>query len=341
MSKAVTPVVLSDDGDRHEPMREGEVFEVSALPISTSRQNLLETDDTGILLTGQMLVSPLEHNPIINNVDGKLYLRAALMLSPEDKVFKVSDNLMRADLSMRFDSATSKLALLGKDDAVISELALPVAPGLPTEVEILQDFTPPKPEGFTENPYPKSTYLHMRFRTAEDKTTDIYLDMSKLVDVYTGGRGVVVENNEISVAVKEGSALQFANCCDIPDCACPSPLDINLSLLAEQLVSPDDALLSLQGDKITTSLRLAFDSDKAAITLLGKDDISLGEVSLANLFEVGQGLKIVNGKLVVNVDELATLLESKIRHDVSSDEDNILALGSDGKPFLPGNLGSL
>lgn len=280
MSKAVTPVVLSDDGNRHEPMSEGEVFAVSTLPISTSRQNLIETDDTGILLTGEMLVSPLEHNPIINNVDGKLYMRVALMLSPEDKVFRVSDNLLRADLSMSFDPATSRLALRGKDNTVISEFALPVAPGLPTVVEILQDYVPPKPDGFTENPYQKGTYLHMRFRTAEDKSTDIYLDMSKLVDVYTGGRGIVVKNNEISVAIKDGSALRFANDCEDPDCACPAPLDVDLPLLTEQLVSPDDTVIASRDGKIVTHLRLAFDSDKRTITLLGKDDANLGEVNL-------------------------------------------------------------
>lgn len=280
MSKSVTPVVLSADGNRHEPMRDGEVFGVGTLPISTSRKNLIETDDTGILLTGQMLVSPLEHNPIIDNVDGKLYLRVARMLSPEDKVFKVSDNLLRADLSMRFDPDTSKLALLGKDNTVISEFTLPVAPGLPTVVEILQDFVPPKPDGFTENPYQKSTYLHMRFRTAENKSTDIYLDMSKLVDVYTGGRGIVVKNNEISVAIKDGSVLRFANDCNDPSCACPAPLDVDLPLLAEQLVSPDDTVIASRDGKIVTHLRLAFDSDKRTLTLLGKDDANLGEVTL-------------------------------------------------------------
>lgn len=280
MSKAVTPVVLSDDGNRHEPMREGEVFAVSTLPISTSRQNLIETDATGILLTGEMLVSPLEHNPIINNVDGKLYMRVALMLSPEDKVFRVSDNLLRADVSMSFDPDTSKLSLRGKDNTVISEFTLPVAPGLPTVVEILQDYVPPKPEGFTENPYQKGTYLHMRFRTAEDKSTDIYLDMSKLVDVYTGGRGIIVKNNEVSVAIKDGSVLRFANDCEDPECACPAPLDVDLSLVAERITAPDDAVIALQDGKIVTNLRLDFDSDKQVISLRGKDDASLGEVTL-------------------------------------------------------------
>lgn len=192
MSKTVMPVVLSDDGDCHEPIKTGEVIPVDAVPVSTHRKNLLETDDSGLLLTGASLVSGQEHNAIVENVDGKLYLRTKLLLSPDDRIMKVSDNLLSGQLSLRFDAQTSKLALLGRDDTAISELALPVAPGLPTVVEILQDTIPPKPEGFVENPYPRSTYLHMRFRLAGDKSTDIYLDVSKLADIYTAGAGIEI-----------------------------------------------------------------------------------------------------------------------------------------------------
>lgn len=286
MNKSVTPVVLSDDGNRHEPMRNGEVFDVSTLPISTSRQNLLETDSTGILLTGNMLVSPLEHNPIVENVDGKLYMRVQRMLSPEDKVFKVSDNLMRAQLSLRFDPDTSKLALLGKDDTVISEFVLPVSAGLPTVVEILQNTVPPKPDGFTENPYKKGTYLHMRFRTGEDKQTDIYLDMSKLVDIYTGGRGIEVVDHVISVSIKEGGGLKFDACCDDPDCPCKAPLVVDSDAVAPAVVKPDDKVLGVEDGKIGTEIRLAFDDSKKIITLLGRNDVSLGEVRLPDAPEL-------------------------------------------------------
>lgn len=290
MSKFATPVVLSDDGARHEAMREGEEFSVDAIPVSTSRLNLLETDPTGLLLTGEMLVSKLEHNPAIVNTDGRVYVRTKLMLSPEDQVMKVSDNLMRADLSLAFDPAASKLSLIGRDKTVISDISLPVAPGLPTVVEILQDTVPPKPEGFTENPYKKGTYLHMRFRTDADKTTDIYLDMSKLVDVYTGGRGVTVADNVISIMLKEGGGLTFGECCADPGCACP--------------------------------VGLAVDIDPASgLTLTG------------------------DGKVGIDIEKLSSILVERVAEKlavgVSADRDNILSLGSDNKPYLPGDQGSL
>lgn len=107
MSKLVVPVVMNDDGSRHEPLAEGEALVVSAVPVSTDRRNLLETDDTGLLLTGDMLVSQDENNPIINNVDGKLYLRAADMLSPENKALKVADNLLSVDSAALVDDLVS------------------------------------------------------------------------------------------------------------------------------------------------------------------------------------------------------------------------------------------
>lgn len=280
MSKLVTPVVMSDDRSRHEPLKDGEAVAISAIPLSADRKNLIETDDTGLLLTGKMLVSELEHNPIIDNVDGRLYVRVRSMLSPEDKVLKVSDNLVRADVSMRFDPDTSRLSLLGKDNAVLSEIALPVAPGLPVVVELLQDFTPPAPEGFVESPYPEGTYLHMRFLVEGGKETDIYLDVSKLVDIYTGGRGIAVENNKISIVIKDGSALYIADCCDAPDCSCGGKLDISIPALVQQIVSPDDKIIGASDGKLTTELRLAYDPDQRIITLLGKDDVSLGEVKI-------------------------------------------------------------
>lgn len=271
MSKTATPIVLSDDGNRHEPMREGEVFAVGALPISANRKNLIETDDTGILLTGEMLVSPLDHNPIIESVDGKLYLRVKNMLSPEDAVFKVSDNLLRANLSMTFDVASSRLSLLGKDNVVISELALPVAPGLPTEVEILQDYVPPKPDGFVENPYQRGTYLHMRFRTAEDKMTDIYLDMSKLVDVYTGSDAIDITDNVVSFKLAPGMGLVVDE----------NGAGVDLA----SLVVADDPVIGVRDNQIYSQLALT--TDNYDIVLQGIDG---REVSRALLPLTGETL---------------------------------------------------
>lgn len=282
MSKTVVPVVMSDDGTQHEPMAQGDVMPVSAVPVSTSKLNLLETDSTGLLLTGSGVVSELEHNAIITNTDGKLYLRLGKMLSPEDQVLKVSDNLMRADLSLEFDSATNTLSLLGKDKAVISEHVLPIISGVPTEMEVLRDYLPPKPAGFVENPYKKSTYLHIRYQAAGDKQVDAYVDLGKLL--VTAGNGISVKDNVVSVEVAPGGGLTFnKGGCQSSDCtcSCPTPqLLVDMPIMAESLVDPKDRVVVAEEGLIKTVLKLEYDAEKKVISLLGKNDVPIGEAAL-------------------------------------------------------------
>lgn len=284
MSKTVVPVVMSDDGTQHEPMAVGDVVPVSAVPVSTSKQNLLETDATGLLLTGGAIVSGLEHNAITVNTDGKLYLRLGQMLSPEDQVLKVSDNLMRADIGLEFDAATSTLTLTGKDKAVIAEHVLPIISGVPTEMEVLRDYLPPKPAGFVENPYKKGTYLHIRYQTSGDKQVDTYVDLGKLL--VTAGNGISVKDNVVSVDILNGGGLRFGtpNVCSSPDCACAcqTPLAVDVPEVAEGLIDPKDRVLVFDKDDgvVKTVLKLEYDADKKVIALLGKNDVPIGEAAL-------------------------------------------------------------
>lgn len=278
MNKPVKPIVLSSDGSRHEPMAQGEVFPVDSIPISTSKRNLLEMDSTGVLLTGDMIVSSLERNPVEVGVDGKLYMKLKNMISPDDKLLKVADNIMWAELSMVFDAAASKLSLVGKDHVVLSSVELPIAPGLPTVVEILQDVIPPKPEGFVENPYKQSTYLHMRFRTA-DKPVDIYLDMAKLVDVYTGGAGIVVENNVVSLKVKDGGGLIMVDCCDDPACACPALPAVDMPAVARGIVDEADKIIAVNtAGKLVSRLKLGVRDN--VVELLGRQNEVISSITL-------------------------------------------------------------
>lgn len=355
MSKTVIPVVLNDDKTQHKSLLAGEVLPVGSLPISTDKQNLLGADEEGLILTGEMLLSEQENNPIINNIDNRLFLRVKDMLAADDKILSVADNLLYADLSLVFNSVSSKLTLCGKDNTVISELILPVAPGLPTLVEILQDFTPPAPEGYIESPYPEGTYLHMQFQTTGGEPTDVYLDLSKLADIYTAGFAVSIENNVVSV---------------VPD----------------KLLNPHEKLLTVRNGTINAQPGLAFDKETETLTLTGvggaelasvkvpvsasglsagmgvqiDDDIVSVKLSAAsdnaltvtenglyvkegiNADSVGGGLIIgADGKLTVDIDTLAALLADKLPLGISGDENNALKLGSDDKPYFPGDLGKL
>lgn len=278
MSKTVTPVVMSDDGNRHESMQDGEVLPVSSVPISTSRQNLLEIDATGLLLTGEGIVSQLDHNGIIVGVDGKLYFKTKNIISPEDQVLKVVENLVRADISLEFNQADSKLILRGKDRAVISEMVLPIIPGIPVQMEVLENYVPPKPDGFVENPYKRGTYLHIRYRQGDGKEIDTYVDLSKLK--YDAGNGIVIDGKTINVGLKPGGGLKFDTCCAVDGCACPGLLMVDSEVVAASLVSEKDKVLLIKDGEIVSELRLAYDATSRTISLLGKNDVPLGDATI-------------------------------------------------------------
>ena len=211
MSNTVTPVVLSDDKQRHEPMRAGDVLPVASIPVSPDKSNLLEAPDDGLLLTGESLISGQVNNPLDASVDGKLYVKTDKMIAADDKVLGICDNVLFTELSLAFNADDSKLSLLGKGGAVISEASL----------------------------------------------------MLKL-DTSTIGNGL------------------------------DTALDGRVYVDMKSLVNPDTGLV------------------------VGPD-----------------------GRLGIDLDKLAELLADKISHPVSADDDNILTSGSDGKPFLSGDRGSL
>ena len=100
------------------------------------------------------------------------------------------------------------MKLRGINNVPVSTTVIPTAPGLPVLAEILDGFTPPADD--IGNNRPTGTYLHLRFKLSGGAFKDIYYDVSKLVDVYKGGQGVVIENNTVSVKLSQATkALGF------------------------------------------------------------------------------------------------------------------------------------
>lgn len=268
MSKFAVPVVLSEDSTLHEAIGEEQVIRLENIPVSTDKKNLLDKDEEGLLLTADGLVSKDENNPISVNIDDKLYIKVNELIDPADKVLKVADNLMLTDIALEFDPAAGKLTLLGKGGMTVSELMLPVCPGLPTVVEILQNYTPPTPDGYEENPYQEGTYLHMQFRLSNGNETDVYIDVAKLVDVYTAGRGISVEDNVISVKLKDGGGLVYAHGTTA------------LMVDGASLVAEDDPVLRADGGKIASQLGVAVDVENNTVQLIGQNGAVIGEAKL-------------------------------------------------------------
>lgn len=203
------PVVVSSDGKRHEPLPAGAGLPPSAIPLAPDRKNLLTSSEEGLLLTGADMVSELANNPLIENVDGKLYFKTRALLADGEKVLSVADNLLSSNLSLVYDPATAHLSLTGVGGSQVADVALPITPGLPTVVEMLYDTQPPLPEGYESNPYPVGTYLHMRFPMTEGEYKDIYTNMSTLVDG-VGGVAIRLDGDALKLLGSSSEVLSEA-----------------------------------------------------------------------------------------------------------------------------------
>ena len=101
-----------------------------------------------------------------------------------DKVLGLSGTKLSSTLNLKYDSTNKKIQLLGIGDAKIAEI----------------DATDFIKDGMVDNVEfdPDSKILIITFNTVSGKQ-DISLDLSSLVDTYTAGNGIAIDNNVVSV----------------------------------------------------------------------------------------------------------------------------------------------
>lgn len=211
------PVTLSQDSLRHEPATPGQVVDPDYMPVSREKNNLMVVGENGLEVTADSLVSKVTPNMIVEAPDGGLRAVFDTIVDPSDKVLMVLRNgLLGTELELRLSMGDNLLQLLGKQGELVGEVRLPVVPGLPTVVELLDDFLPPKPEGYDENPYTVGTYLHFRYKMSDGTNTDLYVNLTQLVDIYTAGFGISIDaerkvavNTAMLVSGEEGNALSL------------------------------------------------------------------------------------------------------------------------------------
>lgn len=111
----------------------------------------------------------------------------SLVLDPSDKILSQSGTGLLSNLSLAFDSATATIKLMGKDsDTPISTIDLPLE-------QILKSAT-----------LEEGGHLKLVFNaTTGDQEVDV--DLSSLIDKYTGGNGIDVASGSISIKIDEAS----------------------------------------------------------------------------------------------------------------------------------------
>lgn len=177
------------------------------------RGGLSFAEDTGEMQVelGDVISTHTPNALTQHTADNLLWVNAAKLVYGGDKVLSVAGNYVRSNLSMELDPVANELLLKGKNDQVVSRVSLPEHPGLPLDAEILHDFQPPAPANPTSPTYPRGTYMHLIFKKPDGSTSDLYINVSDLVDVYTGKEPIVVgANNEISLRIAASGGLAVA-----------------------------------------------------------------------------------------------------------------------------------
>lgn len=237
MSVYQRPLALTDDGKRHEPMQPGRLLEPDVVPVSADKDNLITRGDDGLKFAAQDILSQTE------------------------KILSVTDNKLKTTLSLKLNSATNVLELLGANDVKIGEVKLPVVPGLPVVAEILKNFTPP---AMDYGEQPEGVYMHLQFQMSDGTVKDIYYNVSDFVDIYTGGDGIDVTDNTISFVPEEGKGLRVHR-----EGAYVKP---------DELVAQGEKVLQVVNDKFQTQLSFAVDG--GTLILRGKDNAEVARIAL-------------------------------------------------------------
>lgn len=266
MPEYFTPIALSAAGDKHLPAVPGTTLDPALLPLSQVDGNLLTAGENGLVLKLEDLISKQEPNALVAGVDDKLRIDASKLVQGD--VLTVTDNKIGTALKLVMNNEANTLYLLGKDDAVVAEAVLPVVPGLPIVTEVLDNFQPPKPNGYEENPYPVGAYLHWRFKLSDNSETDLYVNVSKLADIYVGGTGITIDGYTISADTSELVSPKEGNAITVEDGKLFAKISITADNLGAGLALKDGKLvLELDPDSpliMTEDGKLSVDASKIA-----------------------------------------------------------------------------
>lgn len=111
-------------------------------------------------------------------------------VATNDKVLGLTGTLLSSTLDLKYSSTTKKIQLLGIENAVIAEVDASafIKDGMVSGVSF----------------DPDSKVLTIIFNT-DSGHEDIEIDLSSLVDIYTAGNGITIDDNVISVKVDPAS----------------------------------------------------------------------------------------------------------------------------------------
>lgn len=315
MALARKPIIYDDVSNR---LREGiggaEVIDASFLPLGpgmgvgadgsiTMDPSALVSSDTDNQITigsdkglfvppveipevdAAALVSNQAGNDIIIGTDGKLYAHTmdGIDIDANDKVLSKSANGLLATVRLTYVSTTGTIRLTGRDNVLLGSVTLP-------ENQILNAAE------LVENPdsLAPGTYIKFTFDTTSGPS-DMYLDVTKLVDIYTAAdTSIVVDDYAVKVNIDANSALTAgSNGVTIKlskmlssdpgnrlKIGADNKFFVEPAKAEDVVVDPADNILSVTSNGVSATVELSFDEASQEIRLLGRGGAVLGSVEL-------------------------------------------------------------
>lgn len=209
-----------------------------------------------------------------------------------DKVLSMDGTLVKSEVGLKYDSTTKKIQLTGKSGAVIESIDATafIKDGMLESAELVVNPTE----------HDAGTYLVLSFNT-DSGSEPIYVDVTKLIDVYTSGNGITITNKSIAI-----------NDSYVNNLIATKVNNINKSdtAVATQLVSA----VSQSNGVITVSRRTLVAADIPSISVAKLSDLDATKVDLSSTYatasaysapKAGDSVETAVGKLAKGIADAA------------------------------------
>lgn len=224
--------------------------------------------------------------------DGKLFVApqdvANLIADDDELLYKNDDGKIASGLDLAYNTTTGKFDITNHAGDIIATVTVPSSVSMLQNAELVVDPTYGDPAVVHTG-----TFMHFTFKLADGTTSDLYVDVTTLIDVYTNGDGLALSSNQFSV--KLGDGLKFDN-------------DKNVAAKYDDMVSAKSGnALAVAGGadedgKLYVAAQTVVSADADNLAVAGTDGGVLVTCANVKSTTAGNQIQCDSGKLMVVSD---------------------------------------
>lgn len=271
------------------------------------------------------IVSSDRNNVLTVGRDGGAYLNSADieikvedLINPGDPLLTTRNAKLVSGLSMRYNSATGLVELIGVHGTAIASAVIPTALTMLKSINLVDN-----PAG-----QPAGTYIHFQFQLSDGSTSDMYLNVNKLAQAYSAGDGI-----DIDTTGKISVSHDFVE--DIAD----DVIDTELGTRGKITTAIENAIddITVVSTDLHNVIKKGRD-DGAFLSAADIVDVISDEFNVVSKNAGNQLTKGTDGGAMLTKQTVSDIVNDEIDSKkislVSGDADNLLKAGTDGRPFL-------